>query len=165
MTLKIREKLEAEMRALENELKFDLPRELQKALEHGDLRENSEYQSALQRQEFVRARIAQIRKQLSDLSMINLSKVPRDRAAYGSIVTVRDIETRETITYRLVIGDEADPERGLISISSPIGASLVGKQEGDEVTVQTPAKVRHLEIVRLVTLHDQVADGTDEMAG
>lgn len=165
MTLKIREKLEAEMRALENELKFDLPRELQKALEHGDLRENSEYQSALQRQEFVRARIAQIRKQLSALSMINLNKLPRDRAAYGSIVTVRDIETGETITYRLVIGDEVDPEKGLISVSSPIGASLVGKQEGDEVRVQTPAKVRHLEVVRLVTLHDQVADGTDEMAG
>ncbi len=162
--MKIREKLEAEMRSLENELKFELPRELQKALEQGDLRENSEYQSALQRQEFVRARLAQIRKQLSDLSVINLSKLPRDRAAYGSTVIVRDIETGETMTYRLVIGDEVDPEKGFISLSSPIGSSLVGKQEGDEITVQTPAKTRHLEIVKLITLHDEVADETSDVS-
>jgi len=156
--MKVKERLEAELRALENELKVELPRQLQEALAHGDLRENAEYQSALQRQEFVRARIAQIRKQLSDLSLIPVDRLPRDSVAYGSTVTLSDLETGEEVTYRLVIGDEVDPERGWISLSSPIGSSLVGKKEGDEVIVRTPAKVRRFEIVKLVTIHDSVED-------
>jgi transcription elongation factor GreA len=153
--VKFKERLAAELRSLESELKFELPRELKKALEHGDLRENAEYQSALQRQEFVRARISQIHKQLSDLSRINFNKLPRDRAAYGSTVTLKDLESGDVVRYRLVIGDEVDPEKGLISLSSPIGSSLIGKQEGDEVKVATPAKNRHFEIVKLVTIHDE----------
>lgn len=156
--MKFKERLETELRTLENELQFELPRELQKALEHGDLRENAEYQSALQRQEFVRARISQLHKQLSDLSMISFNKLPRDRVAYGSTVTLMDLESGEKITYRLVIGDEIDPEKGLISLSSPIGASLVGRQEGDEVKVNTPAKVRHFEVVKLLTMHDEIGN-------
>lgn len=156
MGLKITAKLEGELRALENELYVELPRELQKALEHGDLRENAEYQAARERQEFVRARIAQIKKQLSDLSMINLQNLPRDRAAYGSTVKLVDLDTGEELTYRLVIGDEIDPENGRISASSPIGSGLIGKQEGDEVVIQTPGGRRRFEIVGLKTLHDEL---------
>lgn len=152
--MKIKDRLEQELHALEQELKISLPRELHTALAHGDLRENSEYQSALQRQEYVRARIAQVQKQLSDLSMVNLDKLPRDRVAYGSTIDLADLDSGEKITYKLTIGDDVDPENGLISVSSPIGASLVGKQEGDEVVVRTPAKVRRFEIVRLRTIHD-----------
>ncbi|MCS6816765.1 MAG: transcription elongation factor GreA [Blastocatellia bacterium] len=156
---KLKERLEAELRALENELKFELPKELQRALAHGDLRENAEYQAALQRQEFVRARIAQIRKQLSDLSMLNVSALPRDRVAYGSTVTLLDLDTGEEVTYRLALGDEVDPERGVISVSSPIGSSLLGKREGDEVIVHTPARKRRFEIIKLITLPQELEGG------
>ncbi len=158
MAARIKDRLETELQALEQELKISLPKELHAALALGDLRENSEYQTALQRQEFVRARIAQIQKQLSDLSLIDLNKLPRDRVAYGSKIELEDLDTGEKITYKLAIGDDVDPDNGVISVSSPIGASLIGKKEGDEVVVRTPAKVRRFEIVRLKTIHEENGD-------
>lgn len=155
---KIKERLEEELRSLTNELNIELPRALQTAIAHGDLRENADYQAAKERQEFIRARIAHVQKQLSDLSLINLQNVPRDRVGYGSTVKVRDLETEETFTYRLAIGDEVDPAKGIISISSPVGSGLLGKEEGDEVIIRTPAKVRQLEILEMMTIHDQMED-------
>ncbi|MBI4468843.1 MAG: GreA/GreB family elongation factor [Acidobacteria bacterium] len=154
MASRLKERLETELHSYEQELKITLPRELHTALAHGDLRENSEYQSALQRQEYVRARISHLQKQLSDLAMINLDKLPRDRVAYGSTVRLEDLDTGEKVTYKLTLGDDVDPDNGLISVSSPIGASLLGKVEGDEVMVRTPAKVRRFEIVTLKTIHE-----------
>jgi transcription elongation factor GreA len=153
---KIKERMEEELRALITELTIELPRALQAALAHGDLRENADYQAARQRQEFVRARISQIQKQLIDLSLINVERLPRDRVAYGSTVKLTDLESGEMFTYRLAIGDEVDPEKGFISVSSPVGSSLLGKQEGDEVLVRTPAKTRRMEIIELRTLHDEM---------
>jgi transcription elongation factor GreA len=155
--LKIKERLEGELRALENELLVELPKELHRALQLGDLRENAEYQAARDRQEFVRTRIAQVKKQLSDLSMLNLQNLPRNRVAYGSTVKLVDLDTGEKITYRLAIGDEVDPDKGAISVSSPIGTGLLGKQEGDEVLIQTPGGKRRFEIVGLATIHDEVS--------
>jgi transcription elongation factor GreA len=151
----IKKKLQDELDALDTELRIHLPQEIKKAKEYGDLRENSEYKAALERQEFVKSRIAQLRQRLSEVSSIDISRIPTDKAAYGSTLVLYDPERDEEITYRLVTPEESDPPNGLISTASPIGKSLMGKEEGDEVTVRTPASVRKFEIKRLTTLHDE----------
>ncbi len=145
-------KLQDEIAALDRELKLELPREIKRARELGDLRENAEYHAAKERQTYVQARIAMLQKRVSDLSLINLDKLPRDRAAFGS--TVHVIEHGSPLVYQLVMPEDADVEKGLISISSPIGRAFVGKEAGDEVSVVTPNGNRTFEIVKLVTLHD-----------
>lgn len=154
MAESLRRRIEEELRTVENELTVEIPRELRRAVALGDLRENSEYQTALQRQEFLKARSTELRRRLTDLSMIDLSKVPRDRAGYGSEVKLYDTDTGEEIKYRLVTSEEADANNGLISTVSPIGRSLMGKRAGDEVTVRTPGGSRNFEVVELRTLHD-----------
>lgn len=149
------EKLGKELKELEEELNFKLPKEIQKAREFGDLRENAEYKAALERQSFVSARIGEMRKRLNDIENIDISSLPRDRAAYGSKLVVYDIDRDEKINYKLVMPEESDPEKGLISTVSPIGQGLLGKEEGDEVKVKTPVGFRTFEIVELVTIHDQ----------
>jgi transcription elongation factor GreA len=151
----IREKLQAELNELDEELQKKLPKEIQKAREFGDLRENAEYKAALERQSIVQARIMQIRKRLSELDSIDLSKIPTDRAAYGSEVVVYDIEREEKMTYILVTSEESDPDNGKISTVSPIGQALMGREEGDEVKVKTPTGWRNFEIVRLKTIHER----------
>jgi len=151
----VRKKLQAELDSLEEELHFKLPKEIQKAREFGDLRENAEYKAAMERQAIVRARIMQVRQRLGEVESIDLSKIPTDRVAYGSSVVLFDLEKEEKVTYRLVTSEESDPENGLISTVSPIGQALMGKEEGDEVKVKTPNGVRNFEISRLTTIHDQ----------
>ena len=149
-----KEKVMAELRALEYELTVELPRALRTAAALGDLSENAEYKSARERQDFVRARVRQLQQQMAKLSSIDLSRLPHDRASYGSTVVLRDIDRGTEITYRLVTPEEANFEQGLISTSSPIGKSLLNKEEGDEVKVQTPAGARSFEIISLTTIHD-----------
>lgn len=158
MTESIKQKLNAELEQLETELRVHLPREIQRAREYGDLRENSEYKAALERQSFVKARIGQLRQRLSEVANIDPSKVPHDRAAYGSTIVLYDSEREEEVTYRLVTPEESDPAAGLISTTSPVGRSLMGREEGDEVKVTTPAGARTFEIKKLTTLHDQPKD-------
>ncbi len=148
-------KLEQQIRALDRELSEELPAALKKAIAMGDLRENAEYQTAKERQSFVQAQLAQLRKRLSELSMIDLRKLPKDRVSYGSTVVVLNLETEEEATYRLVTSEEADVKAGLISTTSPIGRSLMGKQEGDEVETVTPRGRDTYEIVGLTTIHEQ----------
>jgi transcription elongation factor GreA len=155
MTEAVRQKLQEELKKLEYELAVELPREIKKAVEYGDLRENAEYKAALDRQQMVQAQVGSLRKRINELDSIDLSKIPTDKVAYGSIVDLYDPDKDEEITYRLVTPEESDPSGGMISTVSPIGKSLMGKEEGDEVRVQTPAGVRNFEIVRLKTLHDQ----------
>ena len=162
MTEDVKRKLRDELELLETELRVHLPREIKRALEYGDLRENSEYKAALERQSFVKARIGQLRQRLSEVSSIDLSKVPHDRAAYGSTLVLYDSERDEEVTYRLVTSEESDPAAGLISTTSPVGRSLMGREEGDEVKVVTPAGARRFEIRRLKTLHDEAIDETRE---
>ena len=140
---------------MESELRVHLPKEIKRALEFGDLRENAEYRAALDRQNFVKARISELRQRLSEVASIDLSKVPHGKAAYGSTLLLYDAEREEEVTYRLVTPEESDPQNGLISTTSPVGRSLMGKEEGDEVTVRTPAGARSFEIRRLTTLHDE----------
>ena len=144
-----------ELDALEEELHFKLPKEIQKAREFGDLRENAEYKAAMERQSIVQARIMQVRQRLGEVESIDLTKIPNDRVAYGSSVVLFDLEKEEKVRYKLVTSEESDPENGLISTVSPIGQALMGKEEGDEVRVKTPTGVRNFEISRLTTIHEQ----------
>lgn len=151
----VKEKLQAELDELESELRVHLPKEIKRAREFGDLRENSEYQTALQRQTMVKARIRELRQRMSEVASIDLSRIPRDKAGYGSTLVLYDAEREEEVTYRLVTPEETDPAAGLISTVSPIGRSLMGKEEGDEVVVTIPSGSRRFEIRKLKTLHDE----------
>ncbi|MGH9615623.1 MAG: GreA/GreB family elongation factor [Acidobacteriaceae bacterium] len=154
MTEHIKKILEAEIRQLEHELTHELPVEIKKAASLGDLSENAEYHMAKQRQVFVNARLGQLKQRMAELSLVNLSNIPRDRAAFGSKVLVYDSSKDEKIEYKLVTSEESDVTKGLISTTSPIGRSLVGKQVGDTATVVTPNGNRELEILELITIHD-----------
>lgn len=151
----VKKKLQEELDSLQDELHFKLPKEIQKAREFGDLRENAEYKAAMERQSIVQARIRQIHHRLNEVKSIDLSKIPTDRAAYGSTVVLYDLDKEEKITYRLVTSEESDPDNGMISTVSPIGQALMGKEEGDEVRVKTPTGWRNFEISRLSTIHEQ----------
>ena len=157
MSTDIKLKLQTELDDLESELRVHLPKEIKRALEFGDLRENSEYHAALDRQNMVKARIMELRQRISEIASIDVSKVPRDKASYGSTLILYDGERDEEVTYRLVTPEESDPQQGFISTTSPVGRSLMGKQAGDEVVVTTPAGARNFEIRQLTTLHDEQA--------
>jgi transcription elongation factor GreA len=120
----------------------------------GDLSENAEYEAARNRQDYVRARIASLRKRLADLSMIDVSRLPTDRAAYGSTLVLYDLDNSEEVTYQLVMAEDSDVSKGRISTVSPIGRGLMGKREGDEIEVSTPSGKRRFEVVKLSTIHD-----------
>ena len=157
----IRDKYERELGELRRELTVDLPKEIQRAVALGDLRENAEYSAALERQRYVQARMAQLTQKLTQLASIRLTQIPRDKAAFGSIVKVRDLESGDEVSYELVLPDEGDVGSGTISVSSPIGRALVGKVPGDAVTVQTPGGAREFEIVDLLTIHERTDENGD----
>ena len=146
-------KFEDEIAALERELRTDLPQEIRRARELGDLSENAEYQAAKERQRLVEARVGMLKKRVGELSLLNLDKLPLDKVGLGSIVHLQEDGGDPTV-YRLVMPEEADAAKGLISPSSPIGRALLNKEPGDEVVVQTPSGVRRFEIVKLITVHD-----------
>jgi transcription elongation factor GreA len=152
--LDIKKKLEGEIAALEYELRNELPREILKARAHGDLSENAEYHAAKERQGFVNARLGQLQKRLSEFSMIDFSKIPRDRVGLGSRVVVLDLAKDEEITYYLVTSEEADAPNGRISTGSPIGKSLLNKEVGDTVKLQVPGGAKELEVLELQTIHE-----------
>jgi len=150
----LKKKLEEEIAALEYELRNELPKEILKARQHGDLSENAEYHAAKERQGLVNAKLGQLRGRLRELSMIDMTRIPRDRAGLGSAVTVLDVDKDEEITYYLVTSEEADVTKGRISTSSPIGKGLLGKKEGDSVKIQIPGGAREMEILKVKTVHD-----------
>jgi len=156
MPAHIIKKLQEEIQALEYELNHDLPKELRRARALGDLSENAEFHMAKQRQDIVGARLAQLRQRLADLSLINMSNIPKDRVAFGSRVVLHDLDRDTEVEYRLVTSEETDVSKGLISTTSPIGRALMGKQAGDTVKVATPNGIREFEVRALQTLHDEV---------
>ena len=160
----IKKKLELQIRELDYELKVTLPKEIQRAREYGDLRENAEYKAAKERQSYLQARLGQLHRRLAALSMVNLDRIPRDKVGLGSTVHLRETTTGEQIVYELVTAEEADPAQGRISPSSPIGKSLLGHEDGDTVEVKVPSGSREYEITRLVTIHDQVGDDKEDSA-
>jgi len=152
----IKKKLLEEIATLERELTVDLPAEIKKAVAMGDLSENAEYHMAKQRQEFVNARLGQLKKRMGELSLVNMANIPKDKVAFGSTIVVYDNQKDEKITYKLVTSEESDVAKGLISTTSPIGRSLMGKKVGDTAMVVTPNGNRELEILKLTTVHDEV---------
>jgi len=154
MKERILKKFYDEIAVLEREVKVDLPKEIQRARELGDLRENAEYKAAKERQDIVNVRISMLKKRVGEISMMNLDRVPHDKAGFGSTVTLKEPSGTQ-IVYQLVMPEDADAEKGLISTASPIGRALLNREEGDEVTVTTPAGARKFEIVKLVTIHDE----------
>jgi transcription elongation factor GreA len=151
----LKRKLQEEITALEIELRIELPKEILKARAHGDLSENAEYHAAKERQSWVSARLGQLSSRLREISMIDMSKIPHDRVGLGSTVTVLDMNKDEQIKYKLVTSEDVDVSKGMISTSSPIGRGLLGKQVGDSVKIQIPGGMREMEIVELITIHQQ----------
>jgi transcription elongation factor GreA len=151
----LKKKLQEEIAALEYELRNELPKEILKARAHGDLSENAEYHAAKERQRYVDARLSQLQKRLREFSMVDMSRIPKDRVGLGSKVVVLDTDKDEKIRYRLVTSEESDAANGLISPTSPIGKGLIGKQVGDVVKITIPGGMKELEILELQTIHDQ----------
>ena len=150
----VRKRLQEELNVIDRELRVELPKEILKAREHGDLSENAEYKAAKERQSYLEGRKAQLQQRMASLSLVNLEKIPADRAAYGSKVVLYEYDTEKEVEYQLVSAEESDIRKGLISITSPIGRSLVGKMEGDSVEIVTPSGTKDYEMRSLRTIHD-----------
>ncbi len=155
MIEELKRKLGEEVEKLQYELNVTLPAEIRKAVEHGDLRENSEYKAALERQQFVQARLGQLRQRLSKLATVDMTQIPPDRVGLGSTVVVEDEKSGARETYNLLIGDSVEFEAGHVSMGSPIGRALLGKAIGETAILKLPTSVRRLKVVELTTIHQQ----------
>jgi transcription elongation factor GreA len=156
-------KFEDEIQALDRELKLVLPKEIKRARELGDLRENAEYAAAKERQRLVEARISMLRKRVSEIALINVDRIPADRVGFGSTLHVVE-GNGEKHVFQLVMPEDADASKGLISTTSPIGRAFLNKEEGDTVKVVTPGGPRAFEILKLITIHDLAPDATTDEA-
>ena len=147
-------KIEQEIQPLERELRVDLPRQLAEAAAHGDLSENAEYDAAKQRKDFVQALLARLYAKKQSFSTMNEEMIARDAIGFWSKVKLYDVDNGDEVSYRLVSPDESDPANAKISVSSPIGRALLGRQEGDEISVETPRGTRNYEVLQFTTIHD-----------
>jgi len=150
-------KFEDEIQTLDRELKLELPKEIKRAREHGDLSENAEYSAAKERQRLVEARLSQLRKRVSEIALINVDRIPTDRAGFGSTLHVVE-NNGDKLIFQLVMPEDADAAKGLISTTSPIGRAFLNKEVGDSVKVVTPGGPREFEIVKLQTIHDEATE-------
>jgi transcription elongation factor GreA len=155
MKEKILKRLQDEIDRLKYEMNVELPQEIGRAREHGDLRENAEYHAAKERQSFVKARLDQLSVQMAQLSILDFSRIPKDKVGLGSQVKVLDLDSDEEIEYLLVIAEEADASAGKISAASPIGRGLVNSQVGDEIEVKVPSGTRAFEVLSFKTIYDE----------
>src|SRR6266436_2432088 len=146
-------KFEEEIKTLDRELKLELLKEIKRARELGDLRENAEYHAAKERQRLVESRISMLQKRVSEIALLNIDRIPTDRAGFGSTLHVVE-STGEKMVYQLVMPEDADAAKGLISTTSPIGRAFLNKEEGDTIRVVTPGGARQFEIVKLTTIHE-----------
>jgi transcription elongation factor GreA len=150
----LKKKLQEEIQALEHEMHVELPREISRARALGDLSENAEYHAAKERQRLVDSRLSQLRSRLREMSMVDMTRIPRGRVGLGSMVVLLDTRKDEEVTYKLVLSEEADANHGRISTTSPIGKGLLGKEVGDSVRIVIPGGVREFEILKVTTIHD-----------
>ena len=158
MKQSILKKLDKQLAESQKELQVDIPEALKIAREHGDLSENAEYKAAKERQTFLQARVSLLQKRISDVTSLDIQRIPKDRSGLGSTLFLNDLETGKEKTYRLVFPEDVDPEAGKISASSPIGRALMGKQEGDEVIVSLPEQKLEYEVMRVITIHGNLED-------
>jgi transcription elongation factor GreA len=161
MELPVVQRLKKELEGLKYELKTKLPKELEAARAHGDLRENAEYEACKERQGILNARIAQVEQRIRDLSVHSVSSIPKHAVGYGSRVTLEDLDEGESEVFEIVFPEEADAASGLISIGSPVGRALLNKGVGDEVEVQTPGGKKSFQILELSTIHDRDGEETE----
>jgi transcription elongation factor GreA len=164
-TNNIVDRLKEKLASLEREFRVDIPERIRHARELGDLRESGEYETAKDRQGFLQAHIGFLQRRIAELSSIDLSRVPRDRVAYGSTIHLLEEETGQEQVYRLVASEEVDTSRGWISPGSAVGQCLIGKREGDLIEIRTPNATRRYEVVKVITLHDELAQETEEANG
>ena len=150
-------KFEDEIHTLDRELKLELPREIKRARELGDLRENAEYAAAKERQRLVESRISMLKKRVAEIALLNVDRIPTDKAGFGSTLHVVE-STGVTLVFKLVMPEDADGAKGLISTTSPIGRAFLNKEPGDSVKVVTPGGTRQFEIVKLFTIHDEAIE-------
>ena len=153
-----KQKIKEELEQLRYEFKVELPRRIAEARVYGDVRENAEYEAAKERQSTLQARAGQIHKRLADLSRIDVSAIPRDRAGLGSEVTVENLDTGEEVRYTLVIPEVADEAPHFVSIAAPVGQALLNRRIGDAVTVRIPRGTFELEVRRIVTASGDVLE-------
>src|SRR4026208_1905585 len=141
-------KFEEEIAALDRELKLELPKEIKRARELGDLRENAEYSAAKERQRLVESRISMLQKRVGEIALINIDRIPKDRAGFGSTLHAIESSTSEKMTFQLVMPEDADAAKGMISTTSPIGRAFLNKEEGDSVKGVTPGGTRASQILK-----------------
>jgi transcription elongation factor GreA len=151
-------KMAREVEKLQFELNVTLPAEIRKAVELGDLKENSEYKAALERQQFVQARLGQLTQRVTKLANIDVTQIPADKVGLGSKVVVQDEQTNVRETYELVFGDAGELNDAHVTMGSPIGRALQGKAVGEQAILKLPTKIRRLQIVELYTIHDRNED-------
>ncbi|MFT4569887.1 MAG: transcription elongation factor GreA [Hyphomicrobiaceae bacterium] len=153
--LPIVQKLSREAEALKHELHHVLPKVIETAREHGDLKENAEYHAAKERQGMVSARLGSIEYRLSELARYNLASIPRGAAGYGSIVELEDLDTEVQVRYELSFAEEVDAGAGRVSLTSPVGQAMLNKKVGDEITITLPSGKKQYEILSISTIHDR----------
>ena len=150
----ILKKLDKQLAESQKELQIDIPEALKVAREHGDLSENAEYKAAKERQMFLESRISLLQKRISDVTSLDIRRIPKDRSGLGSTLFLNDLGTGEAKKYQLVFPEDVDPEDGKISTASPIGKALMGKQKGDEIIVPLPNQKKEYEVIRVITIHE-----------
>jgi len=156
--LPIVDKLDQELKDAHKELQVDIPKAIKTAREHGDLSENAEFKAAKERQMFLESRVSLLQKRISDITSINLEKIPKDKSGLGSTLFLRDINTGEEAKYYLVFPEEVNPDERKLSAASPVGRALVGKQEGDDIVVPLPDNKLEFEVLKVITIHDEPED-------
>ena len=152
--LPILDKLDEDLKESQRELQVDIPKAILTAREHGDLSENAEFKAAKERQMFLESRISLLQKRISDIMAINVNQIPKDRSGLGSTLKLKALDSGKETVYQLVFPEEVNPDEGKISAASPVGRSLVGKQEGDEVTIPLPDNRIEYEVLKVTTIHD-----------
>ena len=152
--LPILDKLDNDLKESQRELQVDIPKAILTAREHGDLSENAEFKAAKERQMFLEARISLLQKRTSDIMAINVNQISKDRSGLGSTLKLKNVDSGKETQYHLVFPEEVNPDEGKLSPASPIGRSLMGKQEGDEITVSLPDGKVEFEVLKVTTIHD-----------
>ncbi len=152
--LPILDKLDNDLKESQRELQVDIPKAILTAREHGDLSENAEFKAAKERQMFLEARISLLQKRISDIMAINVNQISKDRSGLGSTLKLKNVDSGKETQYHLVLPEEVTPDEGKLSPASPIGRSLMGKQEGDEITVSLPDGKVEFEVLKVTTIHD-----------
>jgi transcription elongation factor GreA len=159
--LPILDKLDKDLEESQRELQVDIPKAILTAREHGDLSENAEFKSAKERQMFLESRISLLQKRISDIISININQIPKDRAGLGSTLKLKNLDTDKETVYHLVFPEEVDPDKGKISTASPLGRSMLGKQEGDEILLSLPDNKMEFEVLEVISIHDKLDDDSE----